>query len=76
MLMRKKEIEGYILDKYKFTVKLWQNKLTGDVLKSKDLEKMILFEEILADCFNYNIKSGTYFIELHKKGKLIFSYEF
>ena len=74
--MKNKGIEDYILTRYKNIVDVWLNKLTDSVLRNQSLDKMILLEDVLANCFGYNIKHTDDIIELFKANNSIFKYKF
>ena len=73
--MLKKQIEEYVLLRYKGIAKAWQEKPPGS---DKDwlLGKLTLLEDILNNCFNYIVANGCHETVIYKNGKAIFKYDF
>ena len=72
--MKKVAIKEYIFKKYNGIVELWKIEKVRE-LQEKDLEKMILLEEIL-ELFGYLIHNGCHSTEIVRKNVIIYSYKF
>ena len=73
-IMKKEAIEEYILKKYRGIVAIWHAETTAE-LRTKDLETMLLLEEVLG-LFGYTVKNGCHDTELFKGRKSVFKYTF
>lgn len=75
--MKKQDIEKWILIRYKLIALKYQESLHGpDKEKFKQLDKLILLEEILMNLFGYTTEVNCPIFRLLKDNKVICEYRF
>lgn len=75
--MKKQDIEKWIVTKYKLIALKYQESLHGpDREKEKQLEKLLLLEEILINLFSYTTEINCPIFRLLKDNKVICEYKF
>ena len=75
--MKSKDIEKWIVTRYKLIALKYEESLHGpDKEKEKQLDKLLLLEEILVNLLGYNTECCAPFFRLLKGTKIIHEYKF
>jgi len=75
--MKKQDIEKWIVTRYKLIALKYQESLHGpDKEKFKQLDKLLLLEEILIDLFGYTTEIDCPIFRLLRNNKVIYEYRF